>query len=178
MSAAKKFAPHYTIDDYRHWKGDWELWDGAAIAMSPSPFGKHQRVLGNLFVTLRQQMESPACGGNVVLELDWIVRADTIVRPDLIVVCGAIPDRHLERAPALVAEILSPSTRQNDLTYKRDLYAQQRVGTYIIVDPDAKTVEHLQLSPDGTYASQAVSDAVKISVCHTCELEISPTNLF
>lgn len=34
MSAAIQFAPRYTIDGYSLWQGDWELWEGIAIAMS------------------------------------------------------------------------------------------------------------------------------------------------
>ena len=41
MSIAPKYQPHYTVDDYQHWEGDWELWNGVAVAMAPSPFGPH-----------------------------------------------------------------------------------------------------------------------------------------
>ena len=33
------YKPRYTVDDYESWAGDWELWQGTAIAMTPSPFG-------------------------------------------------------------------------------------------------------------------------------------------
>ena len=28
--------PHYTIEDYRRWEGEWELIDGVAISMTPT----------------------------------------------------------------------------------------------------------------------------------------------
>ena len=59
MSAALKFAPHYTVDDYSLWKGDWELWEGLAIAMSPSPLGVHQDVVTQLIRMLGNAVEAP-----------------------------------------------------------------------------------------------------------------------
>src|SRR6056297_974137 len=153
MSSAARFAPHYTLDDYRLWKGDWELWDGIAIAMTPSPFGTHQAVLVGLVSELRAELRDRGCEATALVELDWIVSNDTVVRPDVSLVCGPAPEKHLEQPPTLVAEILSSSTRQNDLTYKRELYQSQGVRTYLIVDPDTRTIQQLTLSSDGTYES-------------------------
>ena len=41
---ALDYTEHYTLDDYRLWEGDWELIDGSAYAMSPSPMVTHQSV--------------------------------------------------------------------------------------------------------------------------------------
>jgi len=35
MSLAEKDVPRYTVSDYQHWEGDWELIEGIAISMSP-----------------------------------------------------------------------------------------------------------------------------------------------
>jgi hypothetical protein len=35
---------HYSLDDYRHWEGDWELIHGMPLAMGPSPEIRHQRI--------------------------------------------------------------------------------------------------------------------------------------
>ena len=37
---------YYTYDDYIKWEGDWELIDGIAYAMAPSPLKTHQNLLG------------------------------------------------------------------------------------------------------------------------------------
>ncbi len=34
VSSAIKILPHYTYEDYCHWKGRWELIDGIPYAMS------------------------------------------------------------------------------------------------------------------------------------------------
>ncbi|MFO0943736.1 MAG: hypothetical protein U0930_23620 [Pirellulales bacterium] len=64
MSLAKQNLPCYTIEDYRQWQGDWELWDGVAIAMIPSSFGKQQKVLFDLAAEIRNQRLG-MCGRSV-----------------------------------------------------------------------------------------------------------------
>ena len=178
MSRGINYAPRYTIEDYRLWKGDWELWDGIAIAMTPSPFGRHQAILVALVSELRAGLREAGCEATALVELDWIVSNETVVRPDVIIVCGPVPERHLEQAPALIAEVLSPATRRNDLTYKRDLYASQGVETYLIVDPDTKSIEHLLLGQDGKYESVDASIRLVVTVCGDCEIEVDLKNLF
>ena len=46
----------------------------------------------------------------------------------------------VDAPPDLIAEILSPGTRQRDLSVKRDLYARFGVREYWVVDPMARTV--------------------------------------
>jgi Uma2 family endonuclease len=76
----------------------------------------------------------------VYCNLDWIISDDTVVRPDLMVVCGQQPERHLDHAPDLAVEVLSESTRQHDLTVKRALYLENQVAHYLVVDPSANTL--------------------------------------
>ena len=149
MSTAPKYIPHYTIDDYQLWKGDWELWEGVPVAMTPSPFGRHGNMLAKIASALSNAIDEVDCLASVLLEVDWIVTNDTIVRPDLSIVCGAPPEGHIESAPALVVEILSASTRERDLAVKRRLFEQQSVQWYLIIDPDDKILQPLRLSASG-----------------------------
>ncbi|MEM9367068.1 MAG: Uma2 family endonuclease [Planctomycetota bacterium] len=178
MSASIPDAPKYNVNDYAQWQGDWELWDGIAIAMSPSPFGEHQFVQAGLIRELGNGLRASACQAVVVGELDWIICDDTVVRPDVMVICGGIPERHLQRAPGLVAEVLSPSTRNNDLGFKRRLYASQGVSTYLIVEPDAKSIELLVLQADGQYESMNSRDAIELRPCEDCWIQIKPSDVF
>ncbi len=43
-SLKEEYHPHYNYDDYKEWEGDWELIDGIAYAMSPSPMITHQAI--------------------------------------------------------------------------------------------------------------------------------------
>ena len=178
MTAAKKYVPHYTINDYRLWEGDWELWNGIAVAMTPSPFGRHQAVASRLFVALQNALNTEGCQAEAVYELDWVVSEDTVLRPDMMVICGGIPDEHLRETPALVAEVTSESTATRDRTYKRDLYEEQGVSVYLLLDPDAKTLEAYQRDSKGVWQHQQVTGAIELRLCDHCEIQLDRATLF
>lgn len=175
MSSAPRFVPRYTIDDYRRWEGDWELIDGVAIAMSPSPLGPHERIVSRLSYQLQTQFDRNKCKCEVYTNLDWIVSRDTVIRPDLMVVCGDQPERHLERPPALMVEVLSQSTRDSDLTAKRDIAREQGVLHYWIISADDRSI---------TEASGEVSVAIDpdrnwlVEFDKGCSAEILGSRLF
>jgi len=176
--SAERLLPRYTIDDYQHWKGDWELWNGFAIAMSPSPFGRHQTIVTRLAAAVSGSIERQDCCAEPVVELDWVISDDTVVRPDLMVICGEPPERHLQSPPGLAAEVLSESTKHNDLNFKRDLYESQGVGTYLILDSDLKRLTRLQMRADGRYESTEHREQVTVQVCDDCQLTIDAAKLF
>ena len=135
MSTARGYLPSYTIDDYAQWQGDWELWDGVPVAMTPSPFGPHQAASMRLARQIGSQLDVCGCACEVLHEIDWPISNNTVVRPDLVVVCDGVPERHLEAPPVLIAEILSASTEHKDRTAKYELYESRAVQFYITRGP-------------------------------------------
>lgn len=172
MTAAKKYIPHYTVADYAHWEGDWELWGGVPVSMAPGPFGRHQKLAGDVMMVIREALSAAECNAEVTYELDWIVSNDTVVRPDVLVICGGIPERHLETPPALIVEVVSDSTRERDQVFKRALYEREGVTAYLIADPDAKTIEVLILNRTGEYESLPDPSDVCLTLCDECELHL------
>ena len=172
MSTAPRYLPRYTADDYAAWEGDWELLYGLAVAMTPSPFGGHAEKLSRLAATLWNAIDAAGCQATVLAEIDWIVAHDTVVRPDLSVVCGSAPPKHLDRPPALVVEILSDATRHRDLTIKRDLYATQGVHWYLIIDPDHDDSALLQLTASGRYESLSMRGPCTVALCPHCLISL------
>lgn len=65
-----------------------------------------------------------------------------------------VSHRGIERAPLLIVEVLSPSTRAQDRGIKLRRYAALGVAHYWILDPDAETLECLRLE-SGAYRSIA-----------------------
>ena len=57
-------------------------------------------------------------------------------------------------APDWICEILSPSTRRQDVTGKPDICGREGVPHLCFVDPDARTLEAFELR-DGTWSSLA-----------------------
>ncbi len=178
MSTVRKYEPHYTVEDYQHWDGDWELWHGTAVSMSPSPFGKHANVLGKIVTALNVGVEAAVCHANVLVEIDWIVSKDTVLRPDAVVVCGDAPERHVESVPAIVVEVLSDSTRDRDLHWKREIYQEQKVPHYFILDPVAKQMQWLRLNESHQFESQPLQASIQLNLCDDCSITISTDRLF
>lgn len=177
MSSAYRYLPKYTVEDYRQWEGDWELWQGIPVSMTPSPFGRHQRVAMRLATTLQNAIDATRCDAVVLYEIDWIVSDDTVVRPDLVVLCGDVPPGHVENAPAVIAEVLSPSTQQRDRSAKFDLYQDERVMYYLMLDPDENTLNVYALD-DGNYREQVIDDEIVLDICDGCNLKFPIANLF
>jgi Uma2 family endonuclease len=140
MPGAVKILPYYTYEDYVHWEGRWELIDGIPYAMSPASTPKHQMIantLGALFYLALKQ-----CANCTAYQaIDYKIAEDTIVQPDLSILCQKTTKKFIDFAPALVVEILSPSTALKDRHVKSGLYAGQLVPYFIIVSPDTEEVE-------------------------------------
>ncbi len=180
MSSAPRYTPNYTVDDYSQWEGDWELWNGTAVAMTPSPFGPHGSVLARLVTALTNGLDSAGCNATVLAEIDWIVADDTVVRPDASVICGEPPERHMETAPAIVVEVLSSATRERDINHKRALYESQGAAWYLIADPSAVSITLLKLNDQRKYIPVpiAVDDGVELSICNDCRFNLDLSRCF
>lgn len=173
MSSAARYTPHYTVEDYRRWEGDWELWSGTAVAMTPSPFGRHGGMLARLVSALTNSIDAVGCNASVLVEVDWIISEDTVVRPDASVICGQPPDGHIESSPAMVVEVLSAATRQRDINHKRALYCENGVPWYLIADPIDSSIQLLRLGEKNKYVSIPVGEKADVKVCEDCQLEVN-----
>lgn len=140
------YLPHYTYEDYCQWEGRWELIDGIPIAMSPAPREQHQIVAGNLFAVFRQVLKETCKNCRALLPIDWKVKEDTVLQPDLSVICGPLLETaFLPFAPQLVAEVLSPSTALKDRNAKFRIYEEEGVKYYLILDVKKKKMEVYEL---------------------------------
>ncbi len=135
-------------EDFRRWVADrpgyWILVRGVPMP-SPSPSRKHQAVSLRFQLLLVDAVLRPGRGEVYDAPFDVKLREDTVYQPDLLVVLREHADRlretHVEGAPDLIVEILSPSTAHLDLWQKRYDYATAGVREYWIVDPDTRRVE-------------------------------------
>lgn len=144
MGNAVKILPHYTYADYVQWEGKWELIDGIPYAISPAPVPKHQLVSSNLIGIFWQKLnDCNKC--RVYQPIDYLVGNDTIFQPDMLVVCGEISRKYLDFPPALVAEVLSPSTVAKDRFTKFPVYQSKGIPYYLIIDTDLEDVEIYEL---------------------------------
>jgi Uma2 family endonuclease len=147
MGTVQKILPHYTIEDRQHWEGKWELIEGHPIAMSPTPIPEHQRVAAEMQTELILALRKAGCKKcKTYHPIDYLIADDTVLVPDILVVRGEIKKKYLDFPPALIVEILSPSTALRDRHTKFQLYEQQGVRFYLLVDIDLKKIEVYQYS--------------------------------
>lgn len=141
MEAEKiEYIPKYSYKDYLKWEGRWELIDGNAYAMTPLPVIKHQEITLNIAIELKSILKNcDKC--QVLLPVDWKINEETIVQPDISVVCKKIEGKFLDTPPVMIFEVLSPSTAFKDKTIKYQIYELQRVKYYIIVDIKSNSAE-------------------------------------
>lgn len=149
QALAEKYLPRYTVEDYVKWEGDWELIDGIAYALAPSPSAGHQNISGLIFRYISEQLESCSEGCKVFFELDWIVDEHTVVRPDVVVVCEKVED-FIKTTPEVIFEVVSPNTAQKDEKLKFCLYERERVPYYALVYQNLKKVRIFKLK-EGKY---------------------------
>jgi Uma2 family endonuclease len=151
MGEVRDLKERYTFGDYCTWDDGlrWELIDGVASCMSPSPRTVHQMVLIALGSFLFYYFRNRECQV-LTAPLDVMLPRgdepedgiDTVVQPDIMVLCDSskLHFNGIKGAPDVVFEILSPSTAQRDLVDKLYLYERAGVKEYLIVDPDNCTV--------------------------------------
>ena len=132
--------PHYVYGDYEQWEGKWELIEGIAYSMVPSPSVQHQRISQEIARLLGVAL-SDCTECHAVLPVDWRVTEDTVVQPDNLVICYRPSGPFLTKAPALIFEIISPSTAEKDRRTKYSIYEREGVLYYCIVDPENKVAK-------------------------------------
>jgi Uma2 family endonuclease len=158
-TSALKQGERFTLDQWRSWPENerWELIDGIAYAKSPAPRIPHQNFAGELFYALRSFLEGKPCKpfiapADVFLPDDSEDGTDTVVQPDVLVVCdeGKVQDDGIHGAPDFVAEVLSESTAYKDWNIKKALYERSGIREYWLVSTETGSVFRYVLE-DGRY---------------------------
>ena len=181
----------FSYEDYLKWPENerWELIYGEAWDMSPAPNRKHQGILGKLFFQIEDYLKDKDC--NVYIAR-FDVRlpenkennnkeTDTVVQPDLLVVCDKtkLDDAGCIGAPDWIIEILSPSTAVKDLNDKYQLYEAKGVKEYWIIDPSNNFLSVYLLDISGKYFRSGVYSSDSKVQCSTLpELIIDLTPVF
>ena len=171
MPLSQKILPHYTYKDYVHWEGRWELIEGHPIAMSPQPTLKHQRITASLITEFGIALKKDCRKCKVLDPVDYKISEDTILQPDLSIICKDSNKPFLDFPPSLIAEVLSPSTAIRDRNTKYEIYQQQGVKYYLIADPDDKSIE-IYLLINNVYQLQNHSNKFEFNLDEDCSLPI------
>lgn len=156
----------FTVGDLEGMPDDgrkYELSHGVLV-VTPSASTQHQRLAFRIAQHLDAHRRPDQ---EVVLEAELLLGEDTVKRPDVQVVdADLVGGQHIAGTPALVVEVLSPSTALLDRLEKRAVYAEAGIPGYWLVDPTDRTITVLELEGDA-YVERAVLD-----VAGRCEVSV------
>lgn len=143
----------YSYADYVTWKLNErvELLKGLIIKMSPAPSSQHQSISMNLAGIIFQHLKGKNCK---VFSAPFDVRLinkrksttdkeiTTVVQPDLCIICDLkkVDERGCLGSPDLIIEIVSKGNTKKELENKFDLYQENGVKEYWVVQPGDETV--------------------------------------
>lgn len=176
-----RYGNQHTYTDYSSWDDGerWELIDGIAYMMS-APSVAHQSISGEIFRQLANFLHGKQCKV-FAAPFDVCLFAkgdgdDTVVQPDLLVVCdqSKLDEKRCNGAPDMIIEILSPSTSSHDRIRKLNKYMQAGVQEFWIVDPEHKDVTAYFLI-DGVYVVAGAyesGETISVKVLEGCTISL------
>ncbi len=181
-SLIAKHQGEYTIEDYKRLREERrvELIDGHIYNLS-APTAEHQLLITevitelNIFVRAKKKKCVPFAPSITV-------RADhdekTAVEPDLMILCDPGKLRRKEEdvwgGPDLVMEVLSPSTRQKDMTVKLNKYWNGGVREYWLIDLQNKKVIVHDFEHGDDISVYTFEDKVPVGIWNgECEIDFA-----
>ncbi len=183
----------YTYADYLTWMDDVrrELFDGFIKLMTPSPSAKHQETSFNLSRLFGNFIFNKNCKGftapsDVRFPKSKDSKSDkqvyTVLQPDLYIVCdlSKLDERGCLGAPDLIVEIISPKNSQRDTKDKFNIYQENRVLEYWIVNPNDENVTVFILDENGKFQFKGLyagDDKIPVNIFNG-DLKIDLTEVF
>lgn len=156
-----------TVGEFLAWAdgqpGRYELDNGMVHAMSPEGAAHAERKAA-VHAALLAGIRAPRLACHALPD-GMTVHVDdaTAYEPDALVYCGTkLPPPAIEVPnPLIVVEVLSPSTRQIDLSIKLAGYFRvPSVAHYLIVDPTRPLIVHHRRGDDDQILTRIVTDGV------------------
>ncbi len=153
-----------TYADFRKFPDDGqrhELIDGEHY-VTASPNTRHQVLSVRLTAALANYLDAHPIG-QVFHALDCVLGKFDVVEPDLLVVMNdeqeILTQKNVKGVPALVVEILSPSSLKLDARTKRGLFERVGVKEYWVIDPVGDRIAVHRLGPGGEFKFPAMLEA-------------------
>ena len=167
--------------DYQTWSDDqrWELIDGEPFLMTPSPRPLHQELVASFHLAMAAALKGSPC--RVYLSpLDVRLSDRDVVQPDLLVLCDRrqVAPTHVEGPPALVVEVLSPSSSRHERLRKLALYARSGIREYWLVTPMPPLLEVLVLDGESYRVAGVHAEVGRFTSPTLPALELDLAELF
>ncbi|MBF0567152.1 MAG: Uma2 family endonuclease [Nitrospirae bacterium] len=125
-----------------------EIINGEEV-MTPSPFGKHQKVIQKIAWEILSYLKKHDLGELYWAPFDVILEeGQARLQPDLFFIRKenmAIFQDWIRGVPDMVCEIVSPGTYKRDTITKKEIYEKYGVPEYWLVLPELKIIEVLTI---------------------------------
>lgn len=146
-------AEYLAIEDAAEFKS--EFVNGEMIAMAGATVS-HNRVSRNLLTEIETQLKGGPCESFISDQRVNISATGMYAYPDIVIVCGKVETDPLSPMtitnPAVVIEVLSPSTEGYDRNLKFRQYQQSpTLREYVLVSQDTATIEVYSRQPDNRW---------------------------
>lgn len=130
-----------------------EYVNGEVIRWNPTR--QHQNLALFLARLLSDFVEEKDAGEVIIAAYKVHIKTDTVREPDILFVANEIKDRltkqHLDGAPTLAVELISPESRTRDRRDKFREYADAGVSEYWLIDAEREKAEFYRLDEDGVF---------------------------
>lgn len=174
----------WTYEDYLKLPIDGKTYQiiGGNLFMTAAPLIYHQAISRNLAFIIWEFVKDHDMGDVFFSPIDIVFSSVNVVQPDIIYISKERLDIKKEKAvfgaPDLVIEILSPTTMEIDVLFKKTIYQRFGVREYWLVDPTEKKVEVYFLE-GGKYEAKGIffqDDVVEVRMIQGLGVEL--TNVF
>lgn len=170
----------YTVADLERERGRddllrWELLDGELV-MTPSPRPVHQDMAGRLYLRL---MAAVGERHTVLMApVDVLLTDRTVLQPDIVMARHEqVRDDGIHGAPVLAVEVLSPSTRRQDLVTKRDILQRAGCPHYWVLDPDEVSLRVFDLVEGAYVLRTRVAGAQQVHLTAPVRVDLAVSDL-
>lgn len=154
----------YNYADYLTWKFEQavELIKGHIMPMA-APSRKHQSISWQLTLIVGTTFMNQKCRAFAapfdvrLFDKSKSVKANqdvySVVQPDICIICDVdkLDDKGCQGAPDLVIEILSAGNSKKEMKIKKQLYEENLIREYWIIDPEHETVHQFVLGENQLY---------------------------
>jgi Uma2 family endonuclease len=177
----------YSYADYLTWKFEQavELIKGHITPMA-APSRRHQGISWQLTLTVGNAFLNKKCNAYAapfdvrLFDKSKSKKANkdvySVIQPDICIICDEekLDDSGCQGAPDLVIEILSPGNSKKEMRTKKQLYEENGIREYWVIDPERETVHQFVLGDSDTYAPPIIYVSEEIVYCSIFEELIVP----
>lgn len=180
--AKKQVSPQEYLKLERGAKEKHEYFEGQIIAMAGASLA-HNRIVANLMREIGSFLKNKSCE---ILPSDIRISVpsyESYMYPDATIVCGK-PDMEDEqfdtlRNPAVIFEVLSPSTEDHDRGKKFFFYRQiPTLKEYVLINTTKSYVEVSRRQPDDSWKFEEVTGEKSYLYIATIDYRLSLEELY